>query len=37
MKKVMDSFMNEHEKNFDEFFFKHIELYVKDKIGRAHV
>lgn len=31
MKKVMDSFMNEHEKNFDEFFFKHIELYVKDR------
>ena len=31
MKKVMDSFMNEYEKNFDEFFFKHTELYVKDR------
>lgn len=31
MKKVMNSFMNEHEKNFDDFFYKHIELNVKDR------
>ena len=31
MKNVMDSFMNEHDKNFDDFFYKHIELYVKDR------
>jgi len=31
MKKVLDSFLNEHDENFDEFFDRHIVEKVKDR------